>query len=291
MTVGKCLLIAICSLALALGVAHAQDASSARSQGMGNSSFAALGEGEAIFWNPAALPWLRQPDKQDPEHPWNGYAVASYGFADTGGPAARVGTATSFLVGAGAANGKHGIGAYIANIDNLLDDQQEIGIGYGFSFTPTFAVGAMLRQLEREVGSDVQETDFTLLYNVRRHEAQPITFTLTAQDPYEHDMGLMWNLGMAAYITPELQITAYAHDLGEKVHRLLNVGAELQVRPGWFVRTGFEEKPGKKLQAISVGVGHRVGDWQLDLAVTNWDSNIHFTSQDVGATMGASVAF
>jgi len=276
---------------LAAALAGAQDAVTARSQGMGNSSYAAPGEGEAIFLNPAALPWLRRPADQSGKHPWSGYATTAYNFADTGGPAARVSSSRGWLFGAGATNGRHGIAAYIADMNTLQDDREEIGLGYGFSFSRNFAIGLMLRQLRRTIGIDVEVTDFTFLYNIPLRDHSPLTFTVAVRDPYEHDQGLMFDLAAAAYVTPELLVTAHARDLSERVHRLLNVGAELQVRPGWFVRTGFEETPRKSLQGISVGAGHRVGDWQFDLAVTNWQSNLKNTSQHVGATVSAGVAF
>lgn len=282
-----------CTLLLVTEMASAQQAVSARSQGLGNSSVSTLGESESIFLNPAALPWLRRSEDSTAKEAWGGQAFTAFGYADASGLAAPVGAATSLLVGAGVTNGRHGFSVYAADLDLLTGKVSEVGLGYGFSFLDHFALGAMLRLLDHPgQAADIQLTEFTLQYK-RVVCNQLWTAVLLVHDwPYNHTPdGPMVDFDFSGHLSKDFLLTAQIHDLSSEVHRLLNVGVEIEVRPGWFVRSGFEEKPRKALQGISLGAGHRVKKWQFDVAVTKWQVRLKDMNLGLGITGGATIAF
>jgi hypothetical protein len=282
-----------CAMLLLVEMAWAQQAVSARSQAMGNSSVSALGESESIFLNPAALPWLRRSEDSTAKNLWGGQAVTAFGFANASGLAAPVDAATSLLVGAGITNGKHGFGVYVADLNLLTDSVSEVGLGYGFSFRRNWALGAMVRLLDHPGQEmDVQLTEFTVQYNRLVHNRLWTATFLLHDYPYNHTPdGPMIDFDISGHVSENFLITAQIHDMSNVVHRLLNVGAEIQVRPGWFVRSGFEEKPRKVLEGISLGVGHRGKDWQFDVALTKWQVRLKDMNLGLGVTGGATVAF
>jgi hypothetical protein len=286
--------VPICCAMLLLGeLAWAQQAVSARSQGMDNSSVSALGDSESIFLNPAALPWLQRSKESTEKNQWGGQAVTAFGVAEASGLAAPVNAATSFLVGAGITNGRHGFGVYVADLNLLTDKVSEVGLGYGFSFMRHWALGAMVRLLDRPgQGMDFQLTEFTIQYNRLVHNRLWTATFLVHDYPYDHTPdGSMIDFDFSGYVSEHFLITAQIHDVSNKVHRLLNVGGEIEVRPDWFIRSGFEEKPRKVLEGISVGVGHRVKDWRFDVALTKWQVRPKDMNLGLGVTGGATVAF
>jgi hypothetical protein len=286
-------LAVVCLLLLCLvGAAHAQQAVSGRSQGMGNSNFSALGGSEAIFQNPAALPWLATSAQSADSKTWGGQALAAANYANANGPAAPD-SQHSFMAGGGVTNGRHGLGVYFSDEHLLTGAVQETGIGYGYSFNKEWAVGGMLRILDRpHHDDDVQVTDFSVQRNWWQGNGRAITATAIVRDPYNHTPeGCMLDIGGSAYFSKDFLFTAWVHDVTGVVHRLLNVGAEVEVRPGWFIRTGYDEKPGKALQGISLGVGHRMKDWQFDAALTKYDVRLSGMDLDVGLTGSATVFF
>ncbi len=285
-------LVVACVLLVGLGAACAQSAMGGRTAGMGNASLSSLGDSEAIFLNAAALPWLRQAAGSADRHLWGGQAMAAYGFADVSGVPACDAQST-FLVGAGATNGKHGLAAYYAEADLLTDELSEFGIGYGVSLSHDWSVGAMLRMWDRPGdGDDVQTTDFSLLHQWHLTTGKPLTATLLVRDAYGHtDEGRTYDLGVSGYLSEDFLLALLARDLTNETYRLLNVGAEVQIRPGWFIRTGYEERAHKNPVGLSLGVGHRVRDWQFDLAFTHWDSSMANVDMGVGVTGSATVLF
>jgi len=257
---------------------------------MGNASLSALGGSEAIFLNPAALSWLREAPRDADKHTWGGQGVIAAGFADISGPAVSDNQST-FLIGGGITNGKHGLAAYYADLNLLTDDVAEIGLGYGVSFDRYWAVGGMLRILDRPA-KQVQVTDFSIQHNWYLQNGKPVTATLVVRDPYGHtDDGMIVDLAASGYFSEQFQFVALAHDLMDKIFRTLSLGAEVEVRPGWFVRTGYEEHRRKQPVGLSLGVGHRVKDWQFDVAVTYWNPSMDDVDMGVGLTGGATVVF
>jgi len=279
-------------LSVCVGAACAQSAMSGRAAGMGNASLSSLGDSEAIFLNAAALPWLRQAAGPADRRPWGGQAVVAYGCADVSG-VPDCDMQSTLLIGAGAANGKHGLSAYYADADLLTDELSEFGIGYGVSLSHDWSVGVMLRMWDRPGdGDDVQTTDFSLLHQWRLTNGRPLTATLLVRDAYGHtDEGMTVDLGVSGYLSEDFLLALLARDLTNEEYRLLNVGAEVQIRPGWFIRTGYEERAHKNPIGLSLGVGHRVRNWQCDLAFTHWDSSMANVDMGVGVTGSATVLF